>query len=368
METREYIPFEASHPGSLINDELKYRGISQKDFARDIDMHPTMLNELIKEKRAITAEIALALEKGLKIPAEYWMRYQSGYELDCVRIKERNIRKIQQIEIWGLIKQFVPVSIFEKRGILTNSLSENILLIWEIFEVKSIEELELSFVANKKLSYYKKSEKLTNDQLNIFAWSKLAQWSAKKETLEQFQSQNKEKIIADLNALYYGKSDVIAGTKKVLNENGIKFLIIEKFKQSPIDGYSFWSIDNPAMVLTLRKKNFDNFTFSVMHELGHIFEHLLPNHDAAFLDLDYPEAGQNGKEQEANLFANQCFIDDSVWQIFLAQNPKFNYQTTEKNINRFAESLGLHPSIVLGRYCYETGQFKIKTDIDRTIN
>lgn len=368
METREYIPFEASHPGSLIKDELQFRGISQKDFARDIDMHPGMLNELIKEKRAITAEIALLLEQGLKIPADYWMRYQAHYELDCARIKERNIRKIQQIEIWALIKQFVPVSIFEKRGVLTNSLSENISLIWEIFEVKNIEELEASFVSNRKLSYYKKSEKLTNDQQNIFAWSKLAQWSAKKEGLGQFQPQNKGKIIADLKALYHVKSDVIAGTKRILNENGIKFLIIEKFKQSPIDGYSFWSIDNPAMVLTLRKKNFDNFTFSVTHELGHIFEHLLPNHDEDFLDIDYPEAEQNEKEQEANHFANQCFIDDSVWQIFLAQNPRFNYQTTERNIKRLAESLGLHPSIVLGRYCYETDQFKIKTNIDRTIN
>jgi HTH-type transcriptional regulator/antitoxin HigA len=209
METREYIPFEASHPGSLIKDELKYRGISQKDFARDIDMHPGMLNELIKEKRAITAEIALLLEHGLKIPADYWMRHQAHYELDCARIKERNIRKAQQIEIWGLIKQLVPVSIFEKRGILTNSLSDNILLIWEIFEVKNIEELEASIILNKKLSYNKKSEKLSNDQKNIYAWSKLAQWSAKKDGLDQFQPQNKEKIVADSKALYHSKSDVL---------------------------------------------------------------------------------------------------------------------------------------------------------------
>ena len=368
METREYIPFEASHPGSLIKDELQFRGISQKDFARDIDMHPGMLNELIKEKRAITAEIALLLEHGLKIPADYWMRYQAHYELDCARIKERNIRKTQKIEIWSLIKQFVPVSIFEKKGVLTNSLSENISLIWEIYEVKSVAELEASIASNRKLAFYKKSEKLTNDQLNIFAWSKLAQWSAKKESPEQFQPQNKGKIIAELKALYHVKSDVIAGTKKILNENGIKFLIIEKFKQSPIDGYSFWSLNNPAMVLTLRKKNFDNFAFSVMHELGHIFEHLQPNHDEDFLDIEYPEAEQNEKEKEANRFANQCFIDNDVWQDFLKQNPRFNYQTTEKNINCLAESLGLHPSIVLGRYCYETGQFKIKTSIDRSVN
>ncbi|MDO8952365.1 MAG: HigA family addiction module antitoxin [Draconibacterium sp.] len=365
MEAKQYIPFEATHPVFVLKEELQARGIKQKEFALDIDMQPTMLNELINEKRSVTAEIALSLEKALGIPADFWMRFQAGYELDCARIKERNIHKNQQIEIWSLIKQFVPVSIFEKRGVLTNSLNENISLIWEIFEVKSVAELEASIASNRKLAFYKKSEKLTNDQLNIFAWSKLAHWSAKKESPEQFQPQNKEKIIAELKALYHVKSDVIAGTKKILNENGIKFLIIEKFKQSPIDGYSFWSLNNPAMVLTLRKKNFDNFAFSVMHELGHIFEHLQPNHDEDFLNIEYPEAEQNEKEKEANRFANQCFIDNGVWQDFLKQNPRFNYQTTEKNINCLAESLGLHPSIVFGRYCYETSQFNIKTSMDR---
>ena len=331
-------------------------------------MQPTMLNELIKEKRAITAEIALSLEKALDIPADFWMRFQAGYELDCARIKERNIRKTQQIEIWALIKQFVPVSIFEKRGILTNSLSENISRIWEIFEVKSVTELEASFLSNKKIAFYKKSEKLTNDQQNIFAWSKLAHWSAKPVTPSQFQIQNKEEIIAQLKTLYRQNVDVISGTKKILNDNGIKFLIIEKFKQSPIDGYSFWSVNNPAMVLTLRKKNLDNFTFSVMHELGHIFEHLQPNHDEDFLDIEYPEAELNEKEIEANLFANNCFIDNSTWQMFLDQNSRFNYETTDRNIKILADSLKIHSSIIFGRYSYETKQFKIKTTIDRTIN
>jgi hypothetical protein len=43
--------------------------------------------------------------------------------------------------------------------------------------------------------------------------------------------------------------------KEILNKYGIKFLIIDKFKQVPIDGYAFWSDNNPAIVITLRKNN-----------------------------------------------------------------------------------------------------------------
>lgn len=368
MTTKTITPFKATHPGSVLKDELQTRKISQKEFARDIEMQPTMLNEIIKGKRAITAEIAIMLENALDIPADFWMRYQFQYELDCARGKEKLVQKTQQIEIWKLIKKLIPVFIFEKRGFLTSSLSENISIIWEIFEVKSVDELEESIETNVELAFYKKSEKLKNDQINIFAWSKLAQWQAKSEVVKPFHSQNRDSIVAELKSLFYRNLNVVAETKSILNRNGIKFLVIEKFKESPIDGYSFWSNDNPAIVLTLRKKNLDNFAFSVVHELGHIFEHLQPYQKEDFLDIEYPDSEHNEKEQEADRFAKQCFIGDSVWSDFVGQNKSFNYHTTENKIIQFANSLGIHPSIVLGRYCYETKQFAIKTKIDKTIN
>jgi len=368
METREFIPFEASHPGSLIKDELKARGISQKELALDIDMQPTMLNEIINEKRAITAEIALALEKALGIPADYWMRYQVGYELNCARIKERNILKTRQIETWGLIKQYVPVRIFSKLGVLSNSLSENILRIWDIYEVDSIDELVQLVSVHKNLEFYKKSDKLKNDQINVLAWSKYARWKAKSEEVSLFDPSTKNDLIAELNALFYRNSDVVAKTKQILNSFGIKFLVIERFKQSPIDGYSFWSKNNPAIIATLRKKQLDNFAFTVMHELGHVFKHLLPDNSKEFLDIEFPNNDSNEKEQEAHKFAQQSFIDDLIWQNFLSKNPFFIFGTTEGQIVQLASEIEVHPSIILGRYCYETNNYAVKTNIDRTIN
>lgn len=368
METREYIPFKATHPGNILKDELDSRGISQKEFAQDIGMQKTMLNEIIKGKRAITPEIALSLEKSLGIKADSWVRHQAGYELDCARIKERNIRKTQQIEIWGLIKKYVPVNIFNKRGLLTNSLADNISKIWEIYDVNSIDLLVERVSVHKNKEYYKKSEKLKNDQINIFAWSQLAQWQAKSEVTGTFDAKNKDAVIMELKTLFYSNKNVVSKTKTILNKYGIKFLVIEKFNQSPIDGYSFWSNDNPAIVVTMRKKQLDNFAFTVLHELGHVFEHLQPDRAEEFINIEYPNSDIDEKEKEANRFARQCFIDDTVWQRFLFENPKFNYRTTEKQMIQLAFDLKIHPSIVFGRYCFETKQFAVKTGIDRTIN
>jgi len=368
MKTNTTTPYEATHPGTLIADEIEARGLKQKDVAMELGVANTYLNEVIKGKRAITADFALLLEKSFGISAEYWMRFQTQYEIDQARLKVKLIERTESIELWQLIKQYVPVSIFTKLGLLSSSLRENISLIWEIYEVKSISELAECFSANKEHAFYKKSEKLINDQVNIFAWSKLAQWKAKSERVGAFEIESKEAIISELKELLFSNINVIDETKQILNKYGIKFLILEKFDHSPIDGYSFWSNENPAIVITLRKKQLDSFAFNVMHELGHVFEHLLPNHAESFLDIDCPDNELNEKEEAAHRFARRSFINDASWREFFERYCRFDFRSAESPIIRFALSLKIHPSIVLGRYCFETGNFAVKTNIDRNIH
>ena len=180
MINTEFTPSVATHPGWLLNRELKAREITQKEFAYDIGMQPTMLNEILKEKRAITTEIALSLERALDIPAKYWMDLQIQYDIDMIRLIERNIRKSQQIETWKLIKQYVPVSLFIKKGILSKSLEENIAKIFEIFQVANIDELieRLSVHEDKEIT--NKSVYSIKDQMNTLAESKLEEWVVKK--------------------------------------------------------------------------------------------------------------------------------------------------------------------------------------------
>ena len=93
--SEEFIPHIATHPGEVLKDELRSRNIKQKEFAADIGMQATMLNEIINGKRAITPQIAIIIEKALQIKADFWLNMQSQYELDTERIKERTIKKLQ---------------------------------------------------------------------------------------------------------------------------------------------------------------------------------------------------------------------------------------------------------------------------------
>lgn len=51
------VPARAVHPGEILGEELKERGIKQKEFAQMIDVQPTHLNEFIKGKRNMNEDL-----------------------------------------------------------------------------------------------------------------------------------------------------------------------------------------------------------------------------------------------------------------------------------------------------------------------
>ena len=125
---------------------------------------PTFLNEIIKGKRTITADFAILLEKALEIPADFWMRFQTQYDIDKAKLKEKNIRKIELIETWNIIKKYVPIKQFKKLGYLTDSLENNIQEIKEIYKVTTIDDLVNVVAKHRPSSFYRKSEKLQIDK------------------------------------------------------------------------------------------------------------------------------------------------------------------------------------------------------------
>ncbi len=363
------LPHIATHPGYILKNELDSREMSQKNFAQSIDMQVSMLNEIIKGKRAVTADIALLLEGALAIQADFWLTLQSQYELDEARIKEKNIQKILHIEIWNVIQQYVPVSIFNKLGLLSASLQSNIQKIWDIYGVQHLDDLIENFARHKELVLYKKSDKLKNDQINIFAWSKLAMYLAKDRAVAPFLSEKEDMIIDQLKIILAENEDVIERIQDVLNSNGIRFFILEKFDKTPIDGYSFMSNHNPTIVLTLRKKTIDNLAFTLFHELGHVFRHFTNEAPCSFLNVESANYSHDYllMEDEANRYAKNKLIDEAVWSAFMKQNPAYQYEITDYNFESLAANTGLHPGILFGRYCYETNNYKIRTKIDRKI-
>lgn len=78
-------PFEPTHPGELIRDELESLGMSQAKLAEQIGVSPSLLNEVINGKRAVNTELALLLEAAIGVPAEIWLKLQADYNMQVAK-------------------------------------------------------------------------------------------------------------------------------------------------------------------------------------------------------------------------------------------------------------------------------------------
>lgn len=97
MIANNLMPFEPTHPGELLNDELESRGISQVKFAEQIGVRPSFLNEIIKGKRGVNTEFALLLEAALGIQANLWLNLQSAYNMQIAKSDVSFMRRLEAI-------------------------------------------------------------------------------------------------------------------------------------------------------------------------------------------------------------------------------------------------------------------------------
>ncbi|HEY4943749.1 MAG TPA: HigA family addiction module antitoxin [Rhizomicrobium sp.] len=75
-------------PGEILLEEfMKPLGISQNRLARDIDLNPARINDIVHGRSSITAAIALRLGKYFGTTPEVWMNLQAGYDLRQERAK-----------------------------------------------------------------------------------------------------------------------------------------------------------------------------------------------------------------------------------------------------------------------------------------
>lgn len=85
MTANNLAPFEPTHPGELIRDELEARSFTQAKLAESIGVKPSLLNEIIKGKRGVNTEMALLIEAALDLPADLLLNIQSDYNMQVAK-------------------------------------------------------------------------------------------------------------------------------------------------------------------------------------------------------------------------------------------------------------------------------------------
>jgi addiction module HigA family antidote len=71
------------HPGEILRDEfLAPLGMTAHELALALRVPATRINEIVNEKRGITADTAMRLARYFGTTAKFWLNLQVSYELE----------------------------------------------------------------------------------------------------------------------------------------------------------------------------------------------------------------------------------------------------------------------------------------------
>jgi len=351
----DIVPFEATHPGEILKDELEARGIKQKDFAQAIGIPSSNLNEILKGKRGINANLAMKLHKELGISYDFWMNLQASYEKDCVAIKNRDNANAEA-DNWLLkiSEKFNLRELFKRLDIDEFFSFKQLKLLVERLGFNSPSDI---VDAIPTFGNFKKSDNIETNERNLNTWLLLVHAKISKYDIKNQYSGNLDFVAKSLAAMANGRALSKDGIRDLFEENGIIYIEEPKIDKAPVDAYSTWRGKNPVIAVTYRYgDDADKLAFDLLHELGHIKYH----NGQSFLNIkDYDRS--NPLEKQADSFAEDCLIPPKVWKELMKVSVNhINPQEVVRKLEDKALELNINPSIASNRYLHLLSKYNVK--------
>jgi addiction module HigA family antidote len=84
--TRKTKTIPPVHPGETLREDfLTPLGLSANRLAIELSVPVTRINDIVRGRRAITADTALRLGRYFKMTPQFWMNLQANFELEVAQ-------------------------------------------------------------------------------------------------------------------------------------------------------------------------------------------------------------------------------------------------------------------------------------------
>jgi hypothetical protein len=296
------------------------------------------VNELVSGKAAITPTTALALEKALDVPADFWLVREAKYQ-------EARARVVSHQELSASVSWLdeLPIKDMQKFKLLKTEASKPALVeaCLRFFGVASVAAWRQQYGEETNMSAaYRASERHQQHPGAVATWLRIGEIEAGRIVCSPF---DREKFMGALTearklTLESDPSKFVPQLREILASCGVALVIARAPKGCPLFGVVRWLSPQKALIqLSVRGLTSDSFWFTFFHECGHIALH---GKKIMFLE----SKGLSGKEEDE---ANQFSADRLIPAASLASFVPFTI--TEQAIREFALSINIDPGIVLGR-------------------
>lgn len=342
FENQRY-PLEAPGPIDAIKFRMEEKGLKQADLIPYFGTR-SRVSEVLSGKRPLTVQMIRMLSVGLGISTDTLV----GSSDDAVLKNKEGVD-------WSRF----PAKEMIARGWIEKASGK---------AIKTVEEQVKEFVSQIGWQLGDAAFKRTisgeayspTTKYALYAWlTRVVQKSReKKGELGSYKEQSISigflKDLAQLSWFEEGPKLAI----EYLEKNGICVVVEPHLKGTMLDGAALKDLDGtPIIGMTLRHDRLDNFWFTLMHELVHIWKHV-SNNDETFMDDIESSASNDRREAEANRIAREAFIPRVVWKrsaAFLAPS--------KEAIDILSRELKISPAVIAGRIRREKGDYRIFSDL-----
>jgi antitoxin HigA-1 len=77
------------HPGEILREEyLEPMGMSVNSLAKALNVTPARINDIVRERRGVSADTALRLARYFGTDARSWMNLQAAYDLRVAELAQ----------------------------------------------------------------------------------------------------------------------------------------------------------------------------------------------------------------------------------------------------------------------------------------
>lgn len=330
------------HPGTFIVEELEERGWAKSDLAYILGMSPENLSRILNGKVGISAEMAVSLGEAFDVPAEFFANLQKLYDLGQARQPDPGVKTRA---VWST---HFPVREMISRGWIEDSESSLLhLQMLRFFGKNRVEDIP--FIGKGRIDAHAARKSSGYDRMTElqYVWLHRVKKVAEQMDCPSYCKEKLDAVLPNVRAHMLDVDDLHL-IPEILRDCGVRLVFVEAFSGSKIDGVCVWLDDQPVIGMSLRLDKFDNFCFTLRHEI----EHVIQGHgrEIGFTPVDEKlgceRSDVDDEEAIADKAAQDFLVPSDALNSFIARKAPY---ISERDVLAFSARMQIHPAVVVGQ-------------------
>lgn len=291
-----YVP----HPGETLKERLDELGMSYKEFAARAGKPEKTIIDIIEARSSVTPDMAVAFEKVLMIPVGTWLNLQSLYDEFKAREKKNNSARL--FSKWT--KGF-PLKDMLSNGWIREIKGDAVNALLQYFGVSSPKGWETFYMKGALKVAFRLPLEGTQDPYALSAWLRQGEIQAMQTYVEGKYSPAALRKVLPLLRAYHDlpPQDMMDQISETLSGVGVKIFFTKGLPGISIKGATRWIYGHPCIQMLSQVDEYENFWFTLFHEIGHI---LLHGKKDIYLEAIEYKGKRSDKEAEADAFATRA--------------------------------------------------------------